>query len=135
MRIEGWETRLNDVIEAALYRPFRWGENDCCLFAAECVKAVTGADVGSPYRGLYDSAQGAACLLDELGGLEGAVRFAGFPEIPPAMAQRGDLAIAPNDGREVLGIVDMTARQIAVPGENGLMFLPVSVASKAWRVC
>ena len=135
MRIEGWETRLNDVIEAALYRPFRWGENDCCLFAAECVKAVTGADVGSPYRGLYDSAHGAACLLDELGGLEGVVSvcFAGFSEIPPAMAQRGDLVLTLNAGREVLGVV--TAVQIAVPGESGLVFLPVSTASKAWRVC
>lgn len=135
MRIESWETRLNDAIEAALHRPFRWGENDCCLFAAECIKVITGVDYGSAHRGHYDSAKDAVCLLDELGGLEEVARMTGFPEVPPPMAQRGDLVVATNDGREVLGIVDMTARQIAVPGESGLVFLPISMASKAWRVC
>ena len=134
MRIEGWETRLNDVIEAALDRPFRWGENDCCLFAADVVHVLTGRDPAADYRGRYASAAQAAKLIQRLGGIEAIPGAAGFEEVAVAFARRGDVALAVNDGNLLLGVVDMTGRGIAVPGAKGLVFLPLESALKAWRV-
>lgn len=134
MRLEGWEKRLNDTIESARDKPFVWGTHDCALFAAECVQAVTGRDYAAPFFGQYDSVAGASALLDSHGGLEGIVAAAGFAEIPPAFATRGDLALVENDGRELLGVLELSGRFVAAPGAEGLLLLPLSQARKAWRV-
>lgn len=133
-RREGWESGLNGCIESALTRPFQWGQHDCCLFAADAVAAITGRDPAEDYRGRYASAAQAARLLDRLGGIESLSANAGFEEILPALASRGDIALVENDGNLLLGVVDMTGRRVAVPGAQGLLFLPLSSALAAWRV-
>ena len=133
-RVEGWEKSLNDCIEAALVRPFCWGENDCCLFAADAIRALTGRDPAGDYRRRYASAAQAAKLLQRLGGIEAIPGTAGFEEVAVAFARRGDVVLAENDGNLLLGVVDMTGRRIAVPGAQGLVFLPLESALKAWRV-
>jgi len=46
---------LADYLKGASGRPFVWGECDCCLFAADWIKARTGIDPAAALRGAYAS--------------------------------------------------------------------------------
>lgn len=59
MRRLNWHQHLAQTLQAAMTRPFSWGEHDCCLFAADCVQAVTGVDVAADFRGTYTTPLGA----------------------------------------------------------------------------
>ena len=52
-RLEDWPERLAAFVEARRAMPFRWGQNDCALFAADAVAAVTGVDLAERWRGLW----------------------------------------------------------------------------------
>lgn len=50
-------------------RPVVWGINDCCLFVADWVAAVTGRDPGAAWRGTYRGERAAHRILSRGGGL------------------------------------------------------------------
>ena len=50
-------------------RPVVWGVNDCCLFVADWVVAVTGRDPATPWRGAYRGERAAHRILTRGGGL------------------------------------------------------------------
>lgn len=111
--------------------PFEWGKNDCCLFAADAIKAMTDADPAEPLRG-YTSAIAAKRLVDEAGGLRELVsRFLGEP-VSPLMAAVGDVVLLENEGRDLLGICNGTNAVGA--GERGMAVLGMDLARAAWKV-
>lgn len=139
MRVENWHRRLDDVLRAAAERPFSWGENDCCLFAADCVASLTGRDFASDVRGKYSTANGALRVLrDHFSGDVAATVTAIFGQpIAVSQAQRGDIVAVAGDYvgfDHALGVVDLSGRRIAVLTAEGLKRLPRSAASLAWRV-
>lgn len=139
MRVENWHRRLDDVLRAAAERPFSWGENDCCLFAADCVAALTGRDFAAEVRGKYSTAAGALRVLRAhfADDIEDTVTAIFGQAIPAAQAQRGDLVAVPGDYPgfgHALGVVDLSGRRIAVLTSEGMQRLPRSAASLAWRV-
>ena len=75
-------------------QPFRPGRHDCALFAAGWVKQVTGRDLARGWRSTYRSLQRGQQLLQDAG-FSDHVAFAAahLPEIAPAFAQVGDLAV------------------------------------------
>lgn len=106
MRIEGWEQRLEAWVEQHRTASFVWGQTDCAMFASGAVRAITGQDPFSEYRGLYDSEEGAELLLDEAGGFEAlCTAVLGDPR-PIGHARRGDLVFGPlrPDGAEGLAV-------------------------------
>lgn len=137
-RFEDWPSRLHTFLEAARGRPFSWGRWDCCILAADAVKILTGSDPLTPFRGRYRSARGAVRLLKPLGGLVGGcTTLLGVP-ITPLLAQRGDVVLieapAGAGGPLACGVVDLTGRAVACPGETGLLFVPLARARHAWRI-
>lgn len=134
MRQQGWEARLSALIEVSRTKPFEWGRHDCCLFAADAVMAINGVDPAADLRGNYSSAVQAADLVAKLGGLDAIPPSAGFEEVPVKYAHRGDVVLCETAGRDVLGVVDMSGLRVAVPGEEGLVFLPIAAGLKAWRI-
>lgn len=102
MRYPDWAKRLHDTIKAASERPFLWGENDCCLFAADCCEAICGIDPAAEYRDTYSTeAEAKRALASGHGSLE-AAWDASFERVDVAFAQRGDICLheAP-EGRAV----------------------------------
>lgn len=87
--------RFQALVAERLVQAFRWGLNDCFLFAADAVHAVTGRDRAADLRGAYGGPREAARLLERLGGLQAlaADRF-GVP-IDPAYAVDGDIGLCP----------------------------------------
>ena len=134
-RLPDWPERLAALVEAHRERPFVWGTHDCCTFAADAMQAVAGIDPAAPWRGAYDTEAGALACLDE-GGLEATVARvlaeAGVPECPLRAAQRGDWVLAVVANEPLLGVV--VGARIAVPGLDGLRFLPMSAAVRAWAI-
>lgn len=109
---------------------FAWGAHDCVTFAAEAVKAQTGADPLRAVTSRWTSERGAARVLRAKGGLEAAVSSVLRP-IAPAMAARGDVAgWLDEKGRLQLAIVE--GETLIGPGAAGLTRLPRRSMAKAW---
>lgn len=135
MRAEDWPERLADCLEAARRKPFAWGKHDCVLFAADVVLAITGTDPAAGARGQYHDAAGARRWLGSRTLADALVEVLGDP-IRPAFAQRGDLVILGMERDrhwpEAAGVC--LGERAAAPGDEGLIFLPMSEALLAWRV-
>jgi len=93
MRISTWEEALSNYIITKRHEPFEYGVNDCCLFAAGAVEAITGEDPMSEFRGKYDSLKTSLKAIKDIGeGTLEATMDSKFPEVAIGHAQRGDLA-------------------------------------------
>lgn len=66
--------KLDDYLEAAGQRRWRYGDVDCTLFAADWALAITGKDPAEGIRGTYSNADEANAIVDRHGG---AVAFVG----------------------------------------------------------
>ena len=131
-RLRDWQERLEALIASRIDAPFAWGFNDCCLFAADAVQAMTGYDPAADARGTYADERGALNCIRMMGGLESiAETRSGGVEVPPQMARVGDVVLG-FMGRECLGICG--GAHWHAPGAAGLASAPMSTASKAWRV-
>ena len=132
-RLDLWPHYLEEAINAARAEPFRWGRHDCGLFASDCILAMTGTDPAAEFRGQYQSALGAARILRRLGGLAGLVASRGYPEHATLLyAQAGDVVYLQRGRTEALGIC--VGSRVAFLGATGLVFAPLTEASRAWRV-
>lgn len=131
IRRVGWER----ILEAALadHAAFRWGRRDCCLWAANVVRAMTGIDPAVRWRG-YRTRAAAEALMAANGGVEGLIASAlAGREVAPTRAQRGDVVLLRQDGAEAAGVVALDGR-IATQGRRGIVVLPRAAALRAWRI-
>lgn len=144
-RIEHWATRgLHDFLLARKDRPFEWGTNDCCMFAADAVLEITGEDIASEFRGRYSTPETAKAVIAHVTGgktvsdaAAHCAKRANLQELSqPLMAQRGDLVLVtdPRTKQTIVGIVHLNGRHVAVVGETGLKALPISTIKRAWKV-
>lgn len=132
LRLPGWHARLIALIEARKTAPFAWGSNDCCLWAADAVLAMTGTDPAADLRGTYSTARGAASALRQVGGMAGAGARCGA-EIPPLCAATGDVGLVSSNGERDAGAVCIGEQWLAVV-RNGLGLVELTAARRAWRV-
>jgi hypothetical protein len=128
-RFEDWPSRLDAAIEAARGQPFDWVAHNCATFCAACVHAITGVDHGPAFAALHTSALNAARasgrLMDEV-----SARLGG--PIAASFAQRGDVVLVRNGGRDLLGIC--VGAQVAAVGETGLAFVSIKEGVCAWHI-
>jgi len=132
-RLRDWPERLAALFAASAARPFEWGRFDCCLFAADAVQAVTGHDPAADLRGRYRSKLGAARVLGRFGGVAGVAAARAGLEVPPAMAQPGDVGLSHHQpGQPALAVWGGSAWH-AVGAGAGLVVVPASAVVRAWR--
>lgn len=133
MRYQDWPERLNDLLNVCSRKPFEWGTHDCCLFAANAVKELTGDNHSGPFAGKYRSARTAAKLLKKHGGVRGIAGNALGSEIPPLTAGRGDVVLIQTaEHGDTLAVC--VGERCAVPGVDQLLYVPLTEAVTAWRV-
>jgi len=128
---QAWLARFHALVAQRLRTPFAWGTHDCCLWAADCVRAISGQDPATGLRGSYSDAAGAARLVTQLGGLHALGSRAG-PSIRPLMAGVGDVGLVDHDGRQTLAVCIGTGW--LAPAKDGLAVLPLAHALTAWKV-
>lgn len=133
MRCEQWASALYAIVAERRARPFEWGAHDCVMWASDVTVALTGRDPVAHLRGRYDSALGAARLLEDEGGMLGLAARCWGPEIPRLCAQRGDVVLVTgDDGRDSFAVV-MGVEALGV-GPVGLVPAPMARWQHAWRV-
>jgi hypothetical protein len=132
-RLPDWEQRFVASMPDVLAAPFAWGSADCAHLMAASVLACHGD--GHPALAVLsrysDKATGLR-LIKKAGGLS-AVLAKHFEEVPPLLAQTGDLGIIEGDGIEA-GLVVMDGQAVG-KGEAAPSFrLPVRALSRTFRV-
>jgi hypothetical protein len=141
VRCDNWEAALRARVEAARARPFAWGANDCALFAADCVEAMTGVDLAAAFRGKYASPSGARRALMRYGegSLEATVTAILGEPVAATLARRGDVVLfrsfppdSPPEGIEALAVC--LGEVAASPGPKVMTYVPMGEWLKAWRV-
>lgn len=126
-----------DLLDAFLFqhmgRPFVWGEQDCCTFAADWVLQAIGLDPMATLRG-YNDAKGALRVLQALGGMvEAWDTFMPTPHIEGPFARNGDIAVVTlANGHKSMAVC--TGSHLAAPATNGLLMMGVDFAEATWRV-
>lgn len=140
MRLPDWDARLDDYLRRASQSSFQPGVHDCALFAAGALAAMTGLDHARDLRGRYTTliegrrllraAMGSSSLCRVIEQCLGLSVHDGW-----AQARRGDLALVrDSSGQRTLGIVDLSGERVALAGNEGLVFMPLSAIVKAWKV-
>lgn len=129
-----WQVRLLALTESREEVPFEWGKYDCCLFAADVVKEMTGEDYAEPFRGKYTTEEGARALLDEKGGLVEYIDSV-LPRKDVNFAQRGDVVLVTTDLGDTLGIF-WSMGQVWLHAPEGVKLFPrmKNKITKAWGV-
>lgn len=141
-RHPNWHIELDEFLRQHQSLPFVWGANDCCLFAANAVKSITGIDIADDFRDKYTDQASAFALIEHVTGgtsVTDAVLYCagkhGLTKWPyPLQAQRGDLCAVGNDGNIIAGIIDLSGRYVAAMGDSGIVRLPLSAIVRAWHV-
>jgi hypothetical protein len=130
-RYPDWQLRLDAFVRDRAGMPFAWGSNDCCLFAAAGVEALTGERPMPHLRG-YTTAREALEILKAHGGLQAFASAALGPAIPPQLARIGDVVMVRTEDAEALAICN--GQTVIAAGEHGLIAFPMKQALCAWRV-
>jgi hypothetical protein len=135
-RRAGWRAGLAQYLARVAAVPFRPGVQDCALFAAGAVEAMTGADPAAPWRGGYRSLAAGKRALAKAGFADHVAFVAAhFEEIAPARAGVGDLALLPagrGDRLAALGVVQGAGVYVLRPG--GLAVVDRLEICRAWGV-
>ena len=125
---------LAEYLRQRADRPFEWGVNDCCIFAADWVLAATGRDPMGGMRNTYDNESWAANTLETGGGLARLVSSKLSIALPTvATAQRGDIILFETEKGPALGIC-VGEKFAAVPPAGGVAYFSMRHAVTAWRV-
>lgn len=135
MRLDGWEKRLADIVEAARAHPYQLGQHDCFRLACAVVEALTGVDHWPAWEGKYTTKREALALIAQYGSTftDAATKLFDVEPIAMNFAHRGDIAeIVDPSGEKHLGVV-IGAHVVAL-GEKGVAFLPRSACRHAWRI-
>ncbi|UFN49239.1 hypothetical protein LPC08_00910 [Roseomonas sp. OT10] len=114
-RLPGWPERLAALITAAEHRPFDATRWNCGRFAMAAVVACTGQRPSWQHRPTL------AAMADT----------AGYPRVPVPFARAGDVVLAADPER--LGVV-LDAGRAAFVGPSGLLRLPITACTTAWRI-
>lgn len=120
------------VIEKRARRVFRWVRGrECVGFSGACIEAQTGSD---PLAGLphWRTRREALAVAEAEGGLLAAID-ARLRRVPPALAQRGDIAGLP-DPLFGVRLMVIEGETLVGPGARGLERLPRSAMTLAWSI-
>jgi hypothetical protein len=133
-RREGWERRLEDVMQAAQHEPYVLGQHDCFKVACQAVEALTGVDLWPEWAGRYSTQREALQRIVEYGGsFDGAAsRLFGTEPDNPLFARRGDVLKFEHEGVPHLGVC--RGRLVMVLGENGLSAVPLRACAHVWKI-
>lgn len=132
-RLTDWRPRLTAYLAEIAPAEFRYGCQDCALFAAGAVRAMTGHDPAAGFRGSYTDLETGLERLRRAG-FRDHVAIVGtlFARCPPALAQVGDIACIKTPEGRALGI--FVGETIACLNEAGLAHVQRTAADAAWTV-
>lgn len=136
MRTEGWRGRLAQYISDLRGEPFAYGSQDCWLFVAGAVEAMTGIDHAKAHRSKYKTAKGALGIVKRAGA-DSIADFAGLyleEYEAPIFAQIGDVVAIPTDNAFGYSLGILNGEQVLVVTETGIGVRDRSDVARAFKV-
>lgn len=140
-RLWDWQTRLSNYLVSCANTPFKYGKLDCGLFQAGAIEAETGVDVAEGLRGKYTNRKQAFEAIKAMCGTPTAEGIAAYlaekyqvSEVPIPFAQAGDAVVLKRASRSSLGIVAMHGTELLTPYKDGILRLPLDLATKAYHI-
>lgn len=133
-RVDNWPSKLAELIESNRNRKFRWGQFDCCIWAAMCVDTIRDDILVDRIKSQYSNKAEAIEFLNRFGSTESAIiEYLGEPQ-NINMTSRGDVVVIDydRDGYNAAGIFD--GQSVIVAGPKGLMRVSRDHIIKSWRV-
>ena len=138
MRVENWESKLEQVIEKTKNKPeFKYGKNDCITFTLECIEAITGKKVfDRKWKSLKDGKE-IIKKLKKKDLLDIALHIAkenNFEEIIINKAQRGDVMYYKDefDWDGTLGVC--IGEKTMFNWKKAIMVINNNKCLKCWRI-
>lgn len=128
---------LQKVTSEEFAKPYKfgvWGKaSDCFFTGLAVIDAVKGTEYRKKYSGRYRTLRGAQKALRKEGHKTLVTFFADLlPQIPPAMAKAGDLAIVDVDGAEHVAVCNGLNFMAKI--EDGLMICELGDCKAAFEV-
>lgn len=143
-RNTNWPELLHEFVCSRLTLQFAWGSNDCALFVADAINAMTGTDLGTGLRGAYTSLAGAVTQMAKLTGKTGAsvedvaIYFASHASMTECknslFARRGDVVLFDGSDGPAMGICALDGRNALFVSQTGLNQMSVRQCRRAWHV-
>jgi len=133
-RIEGWEVKLRELIEAHRFQPFRFGTNDCATMAARDYVIMLG-ETPKDFPS-WRNASEADALLKEADIETRTTASIGKPVDGWKMARRGDIVLIPSAFQSFseMALAVCVGTLLASPGQTAISFVPLSRGLKTWRI-
>lgn len=135
-KINGWETRIADLVEANRTKPFKWGKHDCLTFADKMIEAQTGSSLFGDVMGGYTSARSAQAEAKSHGNPINVIDSR-LERIGYRFLQRGDLVARATGKRgalkHILGI-KVNPTKIAFLSLEGISMQDSIPTDLCWRV-
>lgn len=134
-RKHDWRSSLYRRLAEVERTPFAWGSNDCAHFAASCIEAMTGENpLDSLSLPEYETASGAMNALAAIGFGDLPSAVAGiFDEVPPSLAQIGDIAIC-ETAETGCALAIVLGETLGAVGSKGYYAGPREAMIRAFRV-
>ena len=131
MRIEGWENRLEELVQSKRNQPFSWADNNCMGFVAQAQKTITGETDFPEVLDNLKSKNNALKLVLKNGSLTDWVNKH-LEQIPITMARRGDIVDIETCEGPAMGLC--IGHKAVFLGQNGLEYIPLTFLIRAWRI-
>jgi hypothetical protein len=137
-RIEGWERRLDEVVEGARNLTYQVGQHDCFRFACRAVEALTLVDLYRQWAGYKTKTEVLRLVAANGGDFTSAISNSvfGCRPSPVRTARRGDIleyTVKMQRGSDQHLAVCVGAYAAGL-GKDGLMFLPLLDCEHVWRI-
>ena len=128
-RLPNWRSRLHKLIDEKEHTPFKYGQNDCCLFGADVVQALTDTDLAANYRGKYRTLDGGLKLIKK-DGFKTHIHLiqSTFDEIPVSLSREGDIGLV---GSAVVVLLGSFAVGLT---DTGIARVKIEEVEKAFRI-
>lgn len=132
-RLMDWRPRLTEYLLDCGQTVFAYGDQDCALFAAGAVAAMTGCDPAKDWRGRYRTLNGGLRLMRAAGYRDHIDMVnRNFASVHPAFAGDGDLASVVTPEGDAMGVI--MGEVIYLTGPAGAAMKPRTAATMAWVV-
>ena len=132
LRVDGWETRLAELIESKRNVPFCWETNNCLGFVAEAEIAVQGfTEFPEALKPMTNKFSALRIIKKNADSLDDWIDQK-YQRISILSAQRGDICMIETLEGAAVGIC--IGHNATFVGSNGLEFVPMSLTIKAWRL-
>lgn len=132
-RLVDWRSRLSAVIEARRRQPYDERKN-CAVFVVDCIEAMTGEDIGAPYRGRFETIEEIVTLI-RADGYADMPDFIGnfLEEIQPVQARAGDVMLFAAERTGWAGGI-VNGERVTVVSYRGLGTISRDRAVRAFRI-